>query len=300
MQREGPVAYFSRKFQGAEQNYSIIEKELLAIIRILEEYWGILLGQQIRVYTDHSNLQYSEFSSQRVLCHRLQIEEFAPEIVYIKGTDNVVADTLSRLQRNPEIVVLVEDRLQCPVAYQTICKHQKDMLPIEGEICQKFGGIDLRTFKNRIIIPDTLQHEVIHLYHEWLCHPGLVKLYNSLKSCYFWRGMFIHIRTYTKNCQECVETKVSNRNFGKLPLAKPEIIPFNTVCIDVIGPYNLPERGEEKYALTILDPVSRWLEIVPLRSKSSIEISEAFDTQWLCCYPRPSRCVHDQGKEFTG
>jgi hypothetical protein len=38
MQKEGPVAYFSRKFQGAEQNYFIIKKKLLVIVRILEEY----------------------------------------------------------------------------------------------------------------------------------------------------------------------------------------------------------------------------------------------------------------------
>lgn len=181
----------------------------------------------------------------------------------------------------------MEDKLQCPVAYHMIYEHQQDMIPLESETIQEFGSINLWMFKNRIVIPDTLQHEVLQLYHEWLCHPGLVKLYNSLKSCYFWKGMFNQIRDYTKNCQECIESKISNRNFGKLPLAKPEISPFNTVCVDIIGPYNLPDRGEDKFALTILDSATRWLEIVPLQTKNLIEVSEAFDSQWLCRYPRP-------------
>lgn len=75
-------------------------------------------------------------------------------------------------------------------------------------------------------------------------------------------------------------------------------VPFNTVHIDVIGPYNLPERGEDKYVLTILDPVSRQLEIVLLKTKDLEEISAAFDTQQLCQYPRPNCCVHNQEREF--
>ena len=59
----------------------------------------MLLGQKIKVYTDHKNLvQYAlGFTSHRVYRWRLIQEEYGPEIVYIPGVTNVVADAMSRL-----------------------------------------------------------------------------------------------------------------------------------------------------------------------------------------------------------
>ena len=56
-----------------------------------------MLGQKIKIYTDHKNLVHeSELkTSQRVMCWRLQLEEYGPETVYITGKANIVADALS-------------------------------------------------------------------------------------------------------------------------------------------------------------------------------------------------------------
>ena len=48
-----PVAFFSRKLNSAQRNYTTTEKELLAIVETLKEFCNILLGQQLRIYTDH-------------------------------------------------------------------------------------------------------------------------------------------------------------------------------------------------------------------------------------------------------
>jgi hypothetical protein len=56
-----------------------------------------LLGQDIKVHTDDENLTYKHFNSDRVMRWRLFIEEYAPNLQYIKGVHNVVADALSRL-----------------------------------------------------------------------------------------------------------------------------------------------------------------------------------------------------------
>ena len=56
---------------------------------------GQQLGQQVRVYTDHTNLTYKQFNTDRVMRWRLIIEEFSPKFVYIQGEINIVADGLS-------------------------------------------------------------------------------------------------------------------------------------------------------------------------------------------------------------
>jgi hypothetical protein len=91
------LAFYSRKLNHAQLNYTTIEQELLSIVEILREYCNILLGHKVIIFTDHKNLSFSNFASSRVLRLRLIIEEFDPKIQYIKGSHNTVADALSRL-----------------------------------------------------------------------------------------------------------------------------------------------------------------------------------------------------------
>ena len=69
----------------------------MAIVETLKEFKNILLGQRITVYTDHKNLTYKTHNSARVMRWRLTIEEFGPELIYLPGDKNIVADSLSRL-----------------------------------------------------------------------------------------------------------------------------------------------------------------------------------------------------------
>ena len=65
----------------------------------------MLWGQTIKVYTDHKNLTCDALglTSDRVYHWQLLSEEFAPEIVYIKGIHNLVTDAISQLDYNPEV-----------------------------------------------------------------------------------------------------------------------------------------------------------------------------------------------------
>ena len=84
--------------------YSVTKIELLAIVETLKEFKGILWGQKIVVYTDHKNLINDALgsTSNRVYRWRLIIKEYGPEIIYIKGIHNTVADAISRLEFSPK------------------------------------------------------------------------------------------------------------------------------------------------------------------------------------------------------
>jgi RNase H-like domain found in reverse transcriptase len=98
-----PIAYYSRKLNSSQLNYTTMEKELLAIVETLKEFRTILLGQTIVIYTDHKNLTYKVFNTQHVMRWRLLIEEHGPTLEYVKGVNNVVADALSRLELDPPL-----------------------------------------------------------------------------------------------------------------------------------------------------------------------------------------------------
>ena len=80
------------------------------IVETLKEFRNILLGHKITVYTDHKNLTYKFVNTERVMRWRIILEEFDPELKYIKGENNVVAGALSRLEKsnNQEILDISE------------------------------------------------------------------------------------------------------------------------------------------------------------------------------------------------
>ncbi len=51
-----PIAFFSQKLSNAQRKYSITKIELLAIVKTLKEFKGMLWGQNIKVFTDHTNI----------------------------------------------------------------------------------------------------------------------------------------------------------------------------------------------------------------------------------------------------
>ena len=61
------IAFFSHKLNPAQRRYTTTECELRAIVETLKEFRTILFGHKILVYTDHKNITYSNFNTDRVM-----------------------------------------------------------------------------------------------------------------------------------------------------------------------------------------------------------------------------------------
>ena len=76
-QGDKTIAFFSRKLTETHQHYSVTEIELLAIVETLKDFKGMLLGQRLKVFTNHKNLIQDalRLTSDHVYRWRLLLEE---------------------------------------------------------------------------------------------------------------------------------------------------------------------------------------------------------------------------------
>jgi hypothetical protein len=378
IQQNKVVAYWSKKLNAAQRNYSTMEKELLAIVCCLNEFRTMLLGADITVWTDHKNLTFRTLNTQRVLRWRLSLEDFAPQFRYIEGKNNVLADAFSRLPRmdsptegkskpgRGKIISFeklhsesIEDsleedlgacRFKCcrekltanafsildepeileaflnyptlqemvnPITMQNIQQHQFEDEGLNARRQQAPEHFPIKEIEGRQVIcfrrdpnsapgewkiamPTTLVDPIMQWYHKVLGHCGVNRLYDGVRAHFYFPSL--KDRCAQLKCAVCQMNKAIGIGFGELPPRIAPLLPWNEVAIDLIGPWRMNVQGVEVEfnALTCIDPVTNLVELIVIHNKTAKHVAQQFENCWLSRYPRPNRCIHDNGGEFIG
>lgn len=109
-EREGvdhPVGYYSKKLLGYQRSYSTVEKEALALLMSLNHFEVYVrgTGRPLEVFTDHNPLVFlhkMKNENQRLMRWCLLLQDYELIIQHVKGRDNILADTLSRIPASHE------------------------------------------------------------------------------------------------------------------------------------------------------------------------------------------------------
>jgi len=110
-----PLYFWSRKFKPAETRYPTCERELLAIVEGLKRLEFLIWGHHIVVLSDHNPLkylQYKEVPSDRLFRWALVLQNWDLAINYIKGSDNSVADFLSRPPKPEDVLLEIPEEVE--------------------------------------------------------------------------------------------------------------------------------------------------------------------------------------------
>ncbi|GFY23135.1 transposon Tf2-11 polyprotein [Trichonephila clavipes] len=262
-----PIAFLTLKLSTTQQNWSTYDRKLLAIYTSMKKFRHMLEGREFIIYTDQKPLTYA-FKQKpdkyipRQLRHLEYISQFFTDIRYVVGTENKVADALSRVEIdaiiNPPILdykkfaqtQLHVSEIQSLLKADSSIKLEKQHFPLEG--VSLYCDMSLET--PQPFVPKNLRQVVFQNLH-FLSHPRISAITNLISKCFFWPGMRKDIKNRVRACEKCQRAKVFKH--AKAPLstfALPDAH-FAHIHIDYFGPYP-PSKGY-KYCLTIIDRYSR-------------------------------------------
>lgn len=160
-------------------------------------------------------------------------------------------------------------------------------------------------FQDRIVPPPFRRRDIMKSMHEAMGHPGHTRTAEILAAKYFWKNMRGEIKDFVKRCEPCQIANAVQKT-SKITLTQ-EIVPspWVSLAIDLCEPsWMLPlsatRSGLFRYIMVTVDRFSKWVELLPLESKSSKEISEKFESQILYRLGSPKEIISDNGSEFEG
>ena len=107
VQKEGsvPIAFYSKAFDETQMRYSILDKELYAMVNAIKHFEFYLQGRKFKIFTDSKILYYlreAKESNPKLMRWSLLLQDYDFDITHISGKSNKIADILSRVSHNQE------------------------------------------------------------------------------------------------------------------------------------------------------------------------------------------------------
>ena len=172
---------------------------------------------------------------------------------------------------------------------------QKIFIKEEG-VLYRLWVEDERTFKC-ILVPQVLQDFMIILAHDYSGHNGSRRTYNCLKRQYYWPSIRKQIFRHCKRCKECVLQNQGQpeKCFGHFD--SPDL-PIEFICMDLVGPIHPPRSRGNKYVLTVIDMLTGFTMVVPIKNKNAETICDAYRNHIYCTFGGSSRIQTDNGSAF--
>ncbi|GJT82975.1 putative reverse transcriptase domain-containing protein [Tanacetum coccineum] len=327
MQREKVISYASRQLKIHEKNYTTHDLELGAVVFALKIWRHYLYGTKCTVFTDHKSLQHILDQKELNMRQRRWLEllsDYDCEIRYHPGKANVVADALSRKEREPLRVRALVMTIGLDLPKQ-ILKAQTEARKPENIKKEDVGGIlvenskdpeKLRTEKlepradgtmclnGRSWLPcyGDLRTVIMHESHKskYSIHPGSDKMYQDMKKLYWWPNMKANIATYVSKCLTCAKVKAEHKRPSGL-LVQPEIPQWKWDNITMDFVTKLPKSSQGYDTIwVIVDRLTKSAIFMPMRETDPMDkLARMYLKEVVTKHGIPVSIICDRDPRFT-
>lgn len=324
------IAFASRCLSVHERNYTVTEKELLAIIWSLSKFQNIIWGSQVIIYTDHQALMFlleSRLLHSRLMRWMLFLQDFNIRIEYIKGTENIVSDALSRLPVGMQTTEIQEERtitfginfLHTSVSKENLKTLANNIRTLvrqdeffgskflecaQGEnecfkICDGalFWRKDTSCHNWRLCIPKAVQEELIWLIHKGYGHFGVRKCVKHMARFYFFKNLSRQVLKLIRTCEICQKAKdyCHRKPFPFYPVIPKHLL--DLVACDFYGA--LPTgKGGVQYIFVLIECWAKYVRLYPIKKANTNTVIKCFE-DFFQDVGKPSRLLSDNGPQFT-
>ena len=137
---------------------------------------------------------------------------------------------------------------------------------------------------------------IIRFYHLALNHIGITRLRDTIALHFYHPHLQPNVERVVHPCDSCQRYKVPGWWHGHLAARTAGITPWQEVAVDLIGPWSVSVHGQDLKlnALTSIDTVTNYPEIIRINNKKSQYVSQPFENSWLARYPRSVRCIRSR------
>ena len=319
MQEGHPVAYAGRCLKPAERQIGITALELTAVIFAVDHWHVYLHGRPFTLVTDHKSLEWLRSSknlSGKLAQWALLLQDYNFKIIHRPGLRHGMSDTISRLAVGAVDVAPVFEDLSGIIAAQAkdpecsrcirILKGAKD--GEQGEVVRQFivdpdGVLCLLVSKYqrpyfRPWIPASMVPMILKRLHDEGGHLGVGATLKKANQSFHWPNMSVDIKKYVAACPACQGSKAPapSRQIQQGTVTGSS---FNDmVALDLFSGL-MPAPGGYNHILVIMDYFTRFAVAVPMRTKTAVEVMNAYQSNWVGIFGSPNHLLSDQGSEFT-
>ena len=184
---------------------------------------------------------------------------------------------------------------------QTVFKMQcEDYVLVNGVLFKiRYGKEDKGEPSLVLCIPEKYIPTVLYQYHTPLLagHPGVIKLYDTIKQRYYFPGMFNLVREFVECCLECQSMK-GKTDGPKIQYAR---IPLDTRTMARMS-MDIKEMPESelgfRHILVCVCEFTNWMKTVPLADQKAQTIAMALYFKICCEYGTPKAIICDEAPAF--
>ena len=145
---------------------------------------------------------------------------------------------------------------------------------------------------NPTVLPELLRDVVLILAHDKQGHNGALRVYNSIKRLYYWKGMKKQIQTHCSKCMTCAKFNSKVQEFERKHFSSPP------QPMDLIGEFIPASSKGNRYALTAVCILTGFTFCIPIPSKTATDVPNAYLNHIYCAFGPSKKILTDNGTEF--